>query len=64
MDIDSEIKRKISKIVIASKITLDPSFRQYWKDTATSLSTKYNVSLSEIENSSEYRNEIKTRSYY
>jgi hypothetical protein len=64
MDIDSEIKRKISKIVIASKRTLDPSFRQYWKDTATSLSTKYNVSLSEIENSSEYRNEIKTRSYY
>jgi hypothetical protein len=61
---DSEIKRKISKIVIASKRTLDPSFRQYWKDTATSLSTKYNVSLSEIENSSEYRNEIKTRSYY
>jgi hypothetical protein len=64
MDINSDIKRKIAKIVIASKRTLDPSFRQYWKDTATSLSTKYNVSLSEIENSSEYRNEIKTRSYY
>jgi hypothetical protein len=64
MHIDSEIKRKISKIVIASKRTLDPSFRQYWKNTANSLVTKYNVSISEIENSPEYHNEIKTSSYY
>ena len=64
MHIDSEIKRKISKIVIASKRTLDPSFRQYWKNTATKLATKHQINLSEIENSSEFNIEIKATRYY
>jgi len=61
---DDEIKRKIAKVIIASRKTLDPNFRAYWKATAKVLATKYNVSLSEIENSPEYYNEIKTRSYH
>lgn len=64
MNIDSEIKRKISKIVIASRRSLDPSFRQYWKDTAKKLATKHQISLSEIENSSEFNIEIKATRYY
>jgi ABC-type phosphate/phosphonate transport system substrate-binding protein len=61
---DSEIKRKISKIVIASRRSLDPSFRQYWKDAATKLATKHQINLSEIENSSEFNIEIKATRYY
>jgi len=61
---DSEIRRKIAKVVIASRRTLNPSFKAYWKDTAKALATKYNVSLTEIEKCPEYYNEIKARSYH
>ena len=61
---DNEIKRKIAKVVIASRRTLNPSFKAYWKDTAKALATKYNVSLTEIENCPEYYNETKARSYH
>lgn len=61
---DNEIKRKIAKVVIASRKTLNPSFKAYWKDTAKTLATKYNVSLTEIEKCPEYYNETKARSYH
>ena len=61
---DSEIRRKIAKVVIASRKTLDPSFKAYWKDTAKALATKYNVSLTEIEKCPEYYNEIKVGRYH
>lgn len=54
MDNTTDHMRKISKIVIASKRTIDPTFRAFWKNTAKSLATKYNVSLKEIEKSVEY----------
>jgi hypothetical protein len=60
---DNEIKRKIAKVIIASRRTLDPNFCAYWKDTAKHMATKYNISLSEIEKSPEYYSETKTRSY-
>jgi len=57
---ERDVKRKIAKIVIASRKALDPSFKTYWKATATKMATKYNVNLSEIEKCPEYYNEIKT----
>ena len=56
---ESDVKRKIAKVVIAGRKSLDPSFRMYWKNTAKTLATKYNVSLSEIEKCPEYYNEVK-----
>lgn len=61
---EEDYKRKIAKVVIASRRTLDPSFRAYWKDTAKALATKYNVNLSEIEKCPEYYNEIEVSRYH
>lgn len=60
---DDEIKRKIAKVIIASRKTLDPNFRAFWKNTAKTLAATHNVNLSEIENTPEYYIEIETRSY-
>ena len=30
---ESEMKRKIAKVVIASRKSLDPTFKLYWKNT-------------------------------
>lgn len=51
-----QARRKIANCIMASKRALDPSFRAYWKDTATKLATTHNVSLSEIEKSPEFYN--------
>ena len=51
-----QAQRKIANCIMASKRALDPSFRAYWKDTATKLANTYNVSLSEIEKSPEFYN--------
>jgi len=59
-----DVKRRIAKVVIASRRTLDPSFRAYWKHTAETLATKYNVNLSEIEKCPEYYNETKASRYH
>lgn len=61
---EDEVKRKIAKIVMASRKALDPSFRAYWKDTAKKMCTKYNVSLTEIEKCPEYYNETKASRYH
>lgn len=61
---EEDYKRKIAKVVIASRRTLDPSFKAYWKDTAKALATKYNVSLTEIEKCPEYYNEVKASRYH
>ena len=61
---DNEIKRKIAKVVLASRRTLNPSFKAYWKDTAKTLATKYNVSLTEIEKSPEYYANVKVSSIH
>ena len=61
---EEDYKRKIAKVVIASRRTLDPSFKAYWKDTAKALATKYKVSLTEIEKCPEYYNEIKASRYH
>jgi len=61
---DDEIKRKIAKVVLASRRTLNPSFKAYWKDTAKAMATKYNVSLTEIEKCPEYYNEVKASRYH
>jgi len=57
---DEDVKRKIGKVVIASRNAIDPSFRSYWQNTAKTLATKYNVNLSEIENNLELYNESET----
>lgn len=59
-----DVKRKIAKVVIASRTTMDPTFKTYWKNTAKTLATKYNVNLSEIEKCPEYYNETKTSRYH
>jgi hypothetical protein len=56
---EEDYKRKIAKIVIAGRRTLDPTFKAYWNHTAKTLATKYKVSLSEIEKCPEYYNEVK-----
>jgi hypothetical protein len=61
---ESEMKRKIAKVVIASRKSLDPTFKLYWKNTAKNLATKYNVNLSEIEKCPEYYNEVKASRYH
>lgn len=61
---EEDIKRKIAKVVLASRRTLNPSFRAYWKDTAKAMATKYNVNLSEIEKCPEYYDEAKTSRYH
>jgi len=61
---ESDIKSKIAKVVIASRRTLDPSFRAYWKDAAKKMATRYNVSLTEIEKCPEYYYESKTSRYH
>ena len=61
---ESDVKRKIAKVVIASRKTLDPSFRMYWKNTAKTLATKYDVNLSEIEKCPEFYNEVKVSSLH
>ena len=61
---EDDIKRKIAKIVIAGRRTLDPSFRAYWKQTAKTMATKYNVSLTEIEKCPEYYNGTKASRYH
>jgi len=59
-----DVKRKIAKVVIASRTSMDPTFKTYWKNTAKVLATKYNVNLSEIEKCPEYYNETKTSRYH
>lgn len=61
---EEDIKRKIAKVVIAGRRTLDPSFKAYWKNTAKILATKYSVNLSEIEKCPEYYNETKTSRHH
>lgn len=61
---EEDYKRKIAKVVIASRTTMDPTFKTYWKNTAKTLATKYNVNLSEIEKCPEYYNETKTSRYH
>ena len=61
---ESDVKRKIAKVVIASRKTMDPSFRAYWDDTAKSMASKYNVSLAEIERCPEFYNEVKVSSMH
>lgn len=61
---DVDVKRKIAKVVIARRKTLDPSFQSYWDTTAKSLATKYNVSLTEIEKSPEYYANVKVGSLH
>lgn len=57
---DDDVKRKISRVIVAGKNALDPSFRTYWQNTAKSMASKYNVNLSEIENNLELYSETKT----
>ena len=61
---DDDVKRKIAKLVIAKRNTLDPSFRSYWDVTAKNLASKYNVSLTEIEKSPEYYVNVKASSLH
>ena len=61
---NDDVKRKIAKVVIASRKTLDPTFKAYWKNTAKTLATKYDVNLSEIEKCPEYYNETKAGRYH
>lgn len=61
---DDDVKRKIAKVVIASRKTLDPTFKLYWQSTAKTMATKYNVNLSEIEKCPEYYNETKASRYH
>lgn len=61
---ESDVKRKIAKVVIASRKTLDPSFKAYWDNTAKSMASKYNVSLAEIEKCPEFYNEVKVSSMH
>lgn len=56
---DDDIKRKISKVVVAGRKAVDPSFRTYWQNTAKSMASKYNVNLSDIENNLELNSETK-----
>jgi len=53
---NDQAKRKIANCIMASKRALDPSFRAYWKDTASKLAKTYNVNLTEIEKSPEFYN--------
>jgi len=50
------VQRKIANCIMASKRALDPSFRAYWKDTASKLATQYNVNLEEIKKHPEFYN--------
>lgn len=61
---DDDVKRKIAKVVIAKQKTIDPSFKSYWDTTAKNLATKYNVSLTEIEQSPEYYANVKASSIH
>ena len=61
---DDDVKRKIAKVVIAKRKTIDPSFQSYWDTTAKNLATKYNVSLTEIEKSPEYYANVKASSLH
>lgn len=61
---NNDHKRKIAKVIIASRKTIDPSFKAYWKSTASKLATKYKVNLSEIEKCPEYYNETKASRYH
>ena len=61
---DDDVKRKIAKVVIAKQKTIDPSFKSYWDTTAKNLATKYNVSLTEIEQSPEYYANVKVSSIH
>lgn len=61
---DDDVKRKIAKVVIAKRKTIDPSFKSYWDTTAKNLATKYNVSLTEIEKSPEYYANVKASSIH
>jgi hypothetical protein len=61
---ESDVKRKIAKVVIAGRKSLDPSFKMYWKNTAKTLATKYDVNLSEIEKCPEFYNESKVSSMH
>lgn len=61
---DDEIKRKIAKVVLASRKTLNPSFKAYWKDAAKAMATKYSISLTEIEKCPEYYDEVKVSRYH
>ena len=56
---DDDVKRKIAKVVIAKRKTIDPSFKSYWDNTAKSMASKYDVNLSEIENNLELYSETK-----
>ena len=61
---ESDVKRKIAKVVIAGRKSLDPSFKMYWKNTAKTLATKYDVNLSEIEKCPEFYYEPKVSSMH
>lgn len=51
-----QAQRKIANCILASKRSMDPSFRAYWKDTAQKLATTHGVNLKEIEKSPEFYN--------
>tara|TARA_Y100000389_G_scaffold205007_1_gene261889 strand:- start:1470 stop:1715 length:246 start_codon:yes stop_codon:yes gene_type:complete len=61
---ESDVKRKIARVVIAGRKSLDPSFKMYWKNTAKTLATKYDVNLSEIEKCPEFYNGSKVSSMH
>ena len=42
---EEDYKRKIAKVVIASRTTMDPTFKTYWKNTFT---PERNYSISTI----------------
>ena len=60
----SDVERKVARMVMAGRRALDPSFRAYWKHSASKLATKYNVSLSEIEQCPEFYDESKVSSVH
>lgn len=61
---DTTVKRKIANCIVASRRTVNPSFRSYWQDTAVKMATKYNVNISEIEKSPEFYNATKISSLH
>lgn len=61
---ENDVKRKIANCIVASRKTVNPSFKSYWQDTAGKLATKYNVNISEIEKSPEFYNATKASSLH
>jgi hypothetical protein len=57
--------RRVVNCLNASRRTLDPSFRAYWKDTAKKLATKNSIDLKEITKNLElYNAEVETSSIH